>query len=128
MLTEVVALLAPALGVHGGEEYPPVVVDCTLGLAGHARALLEACPRARLVGLDRDGKALALARQRLSPYADRSTLVEAVYDELPRVLAELGRPRVQAVLFDLGLSSLQIDAPERGFSYAVDAPLDMRMT
>jgi 16S rRNA (cytosine1402-N4)-methyltransferase len=104
-----------------------VLVDCTLGLAGHAAALLHACPEARLIGLDRDPQALSVAARRLAPFADRVTLVEAVYDELPSVLDRLGHLRVQGVLFDLGLSSLQIDDPERGFAYAYDAPLDMRM-
>jgi 16S rRNA (cytosine1402-N4)-methyltransferase len=122
MLTEIVELLAPALA---GKE--PVLVDATLGLGGHAEALLRACPEAHLVGLDRDPQALALAGERLAPFGERITLVEAVYDELPEVLARLGRPRVQGVLLDLGLSSLQIDDPERGFAYAYDAPLDMRM-
>jgi 16S rRNA (cytosine1402-N4)-methyltransferase len=121
MLAEVVALLAPAL--HG----PSVLVDCTLGLGGHAAALLTAAPQAHLIGLDRDPEALTSAAQRLAPFVGRTTLVEAVYDELPEVLADLGHSRVQAVLLDLGLSSLQIDEPERGFAYAVDAPLDMRM-
>jgi 16S rRNA (cytosine1402-N4)-methyltransferase len=129
MLAEIVALLAPAL------EAPPtdtpaegcVLVDCTLGLGGHARALLAACPEAQLIGLDRDPQALALARERLAEFADRITLVEAVYHELPAVLARLGRPKVQGILLDLGVSSLQIDDPERGFAYAQDAPLDMRM-
>jgi 16S rRNA (cytosine1402-N4)-methyltransferase len=129
MLAEVVALLAPAL------EAPPtdapaedcVLVDCTLGLGGHARALLAACPEAQLIGLDRDPHALALARERLAEFAGRITLVEAVYHELPAVLARLGRPTVQGILLDLGVSSLQIDDPERGFAYAQDAPLDMRM-
>ena len=128
MLAEVVALLAPAL------EAPPadsaaegVLVDCTLGLGGHAHALLTACPDAQLIGLDRDPHALALAGERLAEFADRVTLVEAVYDELPAVLAKLGRPKVQGILLDLGISSLQIDDPERGFAYARDAPLDMRM-
>ena len=125
MLAEVVALLVPAL--DGDRPQPPVVVDCTLGLAGHAEALLLAAPEAHLIGLDRDPQALALARERLAPYAGRTTFVEAVYDELPEVLADLGHPKVQAVLLDLGLSSLQIDETERGFAYAVDAPLDMRM-
>ncbi len=125
MLPEIVALLAPALDET---TTAPVLVDCTLGLAGHAEALLLACPQARLIGLDRDPEALAVARRRLAAYADRITLVEAVYDRLPDVLAELGVPRVQAVLLDLGLSSLQIDDTERGFAYAVDAPLDMRMS
>jgi len=126
MLAEVVALLAPALAPSAATPHP-VLVDATLGLAGHASALLEACPEAHLVGLDRDPQALAVAADRLAPYRDRVTLVEAVYDELPEVLAGLRRPRVQAVLLDLGLSSLQIDTPDRGFAYATDAPLDMRM-
>jgi 16S rRNA (cytosine1402-N4)-methyltransferase len=122
MLAEIVDLLAPALG---GDD--PVLVDCTLGLAGHAAALLGACPEARLIGLDRDPRALAVATDRLAPFGDRVTLVEAVYDELPQVLARLGQTRVQGILLDLGLSSLQIDSPDRGFAYAYDAPLDMRM-
>jgi 16S rRNA (cytosine1402-N4)-methyltransferase len=130
MLAEVVALLAPAL------ESPPadpageadfVLVDCTLGLGGHAHALLTACPQAHLIGLDRDPQALTIARERLAEFADRITLVEAVFDELPGVLARLGRRRVQGILLDLGVSSLQIDDSERGFAYAHDAPLDMRM-
>jgi 16S rRNA (cytosine1402-N4)-methyltransferase len=125
MLSEIVALLAPALAPDDGAE--ATLVDCTLGLGGHAEALLRACPTAHLVGLDRDPQALALAGQRLAPFADRVTLVEAVYDELPEVLARLGRPRVQGVLLDLGVSSLQIDDSARGFSYSQDAPLDMRM-
>lgn len=115
-------LLAPALDRPGS-----TLLDCTLGLGGHAEALLRACPNLHLIGLDRDPQALARASERLAPFADRTTFVEAVYDELPEVLARLGRPRVQGVLMDLGLSSLQIDRTERGFAYAVDAPLDMRM-
>jgi len=130
MLTEVVALLAPALAGGGDQplgEQAPVLVDATLGLGGHAEALLTACPDVRVIGVDRDPHALALTAERLAPFADRTTFVEAVYDELPQVLDDLGHPRVQGVLLDLGLSSLQIDEPERGFAYAVDAPLDMRM-
>jgi 16S rRNA (cytosine1402-N4)-methyltransferase len=122
MLAEIVDLLTPALG---GDE--PVLVDCTLGLGGHAAALLHASAEARLIGLDRDPRALALAVDRLAPFGDRVTLVEAVYDELPQVLARLGQTRVQGILLDLGISSLQIDDPDRGFAYAYDAPLDMRM-
>jgi 16S rRNA (cytosine1402-N4)-methyltransferase len=124
MLDEIVAMLAPVL-VERGPAGPPILVDCTLGLGGHAEALLRACPEAHLIGLDRDPA--ALAAERLAPYADRTTFVEAVYDELAEVLARLGHPRVQGVLLDLGLSSLQIDDTSRGFAYAVDAPLDMRM-
>lgn len=126
MLDEIVAVLTPSL-VERDPGTAPILVDCTLGLGGHAEALLTACPEAYLIGLDRDPAALALAARRLAPYADRCTFVEAVYDELAEVLDRLGRPRVQGVLLDLGLSSLQIDDTSRGFAYAVDAPLDMRM-
>jgi 16S rRNA (cytosine1402-N4)-methyltransferase len=118
----VVELLAPAAGPSGS-----VVVDCTVGLGGHAEAILRAVPGARLVGLDRDDEALERSAARLAPFAPRVSLVHAVYDELPRVLADLGLVRVQGVLFDLGVSSLQLDDPRRGFSYSRDAPLDMRM-
>ena len=131
MLDEIVAVLAPALTAPLADDASnstrPVLVDCTLGLGGHAEALLRACPELHLIGLDRDPNALAMATRRLAPYADRTTFVEAVYDELTDVLAELVRPRVQGILLDLGLSSLQIDDTDRGFAYAVDAPLDMRM-
>ena len=123
MLGRTVELLAPALASEGA-----VYVDCTLGLGGHARAILERCPDARLIGRDRDADALDAARERLAAHADRVELYQAVYDELGDVLAEARTPRVQAILADLGLSSLQIDTAERGFAYAVDAPLDMRMT
>ncbi len=95
-------------------------------MGGHAEALLARTP-ARLVGLDRDPEALRRSGERLAAYGDRVTLVHAVYDELPRVLADLGLSRVHAVLFDLGVSSLQLDEADRGFAYAQDAPLDMRM-
>jgi 16S rRNA (cytosine1402-N4)-methyltransferase len=120
-LDRIVALLTPPLQ-RGG-----VVVDATLGLGGHAEALLRAVPTGRVVGVDRDPEAVRRSGERLAPYADRITLVHAVYDELPDVLAGLGIERVDGVLFDLGVSSLQLDATERGFSYAHDAPLDMRM-
>ncbi len=118
----IVALLAPALDAPGS-----TYVDGTLGLGGHAAMVLEACPQARLVGIDRDPQALAVARQRLARFGDRVQLFHAVYHELPQVLAAAGLRRVQAILLDLGLSSLQIDRRERGFAYASDAPLDMRM-
>jgi 16S rRNA (cytosine1402-N4)-methyltransferase len=103
------------------------VVDATLGLGGHAAALLAEHPQLTLVGLDRDPEALAMAGRRLVAHGDRVHLVHAVYDRIADVLAELGLPRVDGVLFDLGVSSLQLDADERGFSYARDADLDMRM-
>jgi 16S rRNA (cytosine1402-N4)-methyltransferase len=122
LLERCLALLAPAVS-----EPDAVVVDATLGLGGHSAALLERHPRLRLVGLDRDTEALSRSQQRLAPYADRTTLVHAVYDEIPEVLARLGLGDVQGVLFDLGVSSLQLDDSARGFSYSQDAPLDMRM-
>jgi 16S rRNA (cytosine1402-N4)-methyltransferase len=122
LVDRVVALVGPAL-----QAPRSVLVDATLGLGGHAEAILRSCPEAEVVGLDRDTEALALAEMRLTEFAGRTTLVHAVYDEIPRVLAELGHERVQAVLFDLGVSSLQLDETARGFSYSQDAPLDMRM-
>jgi len=122
LLDRVLALLAPPLSGQ-----PAVVVDATLGLGGHAEALLSAHPQLTLVGLDRDPEALAHSEQRLAPFAERLHLVHAVYDRMPEVLAELGHPRVDGVLFDLGVSSMQLDRAERGFAYAQDAPLDMRM-
>ena len=122
LLDRIVELLEPALAREGA-----VVVDCTLGLGGHSEAILERIPTCRLVGIDRDQHALAMASERLAPYADRFTGVHAVYDELPDVMAELGLATVDAVLFDLGVSSMQLDVRERGFAYAEDAPLDMRM-
>jgi 16S rRNA (cytosine1402-N4)-methyltransferase len=122
LLDRVLALLAPALA-----DRPAVAVDATLGLGGHAEALLAAHPQLTLVGLDRDPTALARSRDRLAPYAGRTHLVHAVYDRMPEVLDELGFDGVDGVLFDLGVSSMQLDVAERGFAYAHDAPLDMRM-
>jgi 16S rRNA (cytosine1402-N4)-methyltransferase len=124
LLDRVTELLAPACAADGA-----VLVDATLGLAGHSLALLRAHPGLRLVGLDRDPDARAEATRRLTDagVADRATVVPAVFDELPEVLDRLGLTEVRAVLFDLGVSSLQLDRPDRGFSYAADAPLDMRM-
>lgn len=126
LLERVVQLLAPVLDHPGA-----VLVDATLGLGGHAEAVLERCPQARLIGLDRDPMALGLARERLARFGDRVALLHAVYDTVAEVVGahgELrGRRGVDAVLFDLGVSSLQLDRRERGFAYAHDAPLDMRM-
>jgi 16S rRNA (cytosine1402-N4)-methyltransferase len=122
MLERVVALLAPALAQPGA-----VFVDATLGLGGHSEAFLQQFPDIRLIGLDRDPAALRLAGERLAPYADRTTFVKAVYDELPQVLEDLGVPAIDGILFDLGVSSMQLDEADRGFAYSQDAPLDMRM-
>jgi 16S rRNA (cytosine1402-N4)-methyltransferase len=119
----VTALLAPALGGPGA-----VLVDATLGRAGHARALLERCPGLLLIGVDADLAAIEAARELLAPYADRVTLVHARYDEIPAIVAEIPGPtQIMGLLFDLGVSSPQLDDPARGFAYAQDAPLDMRM-
>ena len=122
LLDRVLALLAPAVS-----DRPATVVDATLGLGGHAEALLEAHPRLTLVGLDRDPDALERSGRRLARFAARTHLVHAVYDRMPDVLASLGLDGVDGVLFDLGVSSMQLDQAERGFAYAQDAPLDMRM-
>jgi 16S rRNA (cytosine1402-N4)-methyltransferase len=127
MLEEIVTWLSPALRPAPGNGPAPVLLDCTLGLGGHAQALLTACAQARLVGLDRDPEALAAARNRLDGFAGRIHLIQARFDELETVLAGLRLSNVAAILFDLGLSSLQIDRTDRGFSYATDAALDMRM-
>ena len=119
----VTVLLAPALA---GPD--AVLVDATLGRAGHARALLEACPGLLLIGIDADLAAIEAARELLAPYADRVTLVHARYDQIPAVVAAIPGPaQVMGLLFDLGVSSPQLDDPDRGFAYARDAPLDMRM-
>jgi 16S rRNA (cytosine1402-N4)-methyltransferase len=122
----VTALLAPALAADGA-----VLVDATLGRAGHARALLEACPGLLLVGIDADVAAIEAAAELLAPFANRVRLVHARYDEIPAILSTgsvaAGPGQVMGLLFDLGVSSPQLDDPGRGFAYAQDAPLDMRM-
>lgn len=122
LLERCVELLAPALSAPGA-----ILVDCTLGLGGHSEAVLREIPGVRVIGIDRDAQALALASERLATYGDRFQAVHAVYDELPQVLAQRGIGQVDGILADLGVSSLQIDEPDRGFAYAQDAPLDMRM-
>jgi 16S rRNA (cytosine1402-N4)-methyltransferase len=122
LLDRVLALLGPALA-----DRPAVAVDATVGLGGHAAALLAAYPQLTLVGLDRDLAALERSRARLAPYAARLHLVHAVYDQMSAILTDLGVDGVDGVLFDLGVSSMQLDLPARGFAYAQDAPLDMRM-
>ena len=118
----IVDLLAPALQHEGA-----VCVDGTLGMGGHAEAILERCPAARVIGLDRDVEALDLAGERLERFGDRFLGVHAVYDDIASVLREHADGTASGILFDLGVSSLQLDEPERGFAYRHDAPLDMRM-
>ena len=122
LLERTLELLSPAISRPGA-----VVVDCTLGMGGHSEAMLEAFPDLTVVGLDRDTEALALAGARLAPFGDRARLVHTTYDGIAEALDGLGLDSVDGVLFDLGVSSLQLDRVERGFSYSKDAPLDMRM-
>jgi 16S rRNA (cytosine1402-N4)-methyltransferase len=126
LLDECLANLGP------GGEPGATVVDGTVGTGGHAEAiLLRTAPDGRLIGFDRDEEALGVARRRLAVFGERVTLVQASFRELSRVLDECGVPQVHAVLLDLGMSSLQLDSPERGFRFAEEsaerAPLDMRM-
>ncbi|WP_293056559.1 16S rRNA (cytosine(1402)-N(4))-methyltransferase RsmH [Mycobacterium sp.] len=123
-----VALLTPALTRHHPSGAGAVLVDATIGAAGHAERFLSGLPGLRLIGLDRDPNALELARRRLARFADRVTLVHTRYDGIAAALTAAGYAgAVDAVLFDLGVSSMQLDRAERGFSYAHDGPLDMRM-
>jgi 16S rRNA (cytosine1402-N4)-methyltransferase len=122
MLDRVRAILAPALRAAGA-----VLVDATLGRAGHSSALLADHPGLHVIGIDADQTAIEESRLVLAADASRVTLVQATYDQIPAILADLGLRCVQGVLFDLGVSSPQLDDPGRGFSYSQDAPLDMRM-
>ncbi len=122
MTDRVLALFAPALQPPGS-----VLLDATLGRAGHASALLSQHPGLTLIGVDADAAAIEESGRLLAPYGGRVTLVRARYDAIGEILAALGQPSVQGVLFDLGVSSPQLDDPDRGFAYSYDAPLDMRM-
>jgi 16S rRNA (cytosine1402-N4)-methyltransferase len=122
LLERTVELLAPALSAPDA-----VFVDATLGMGGHSEAFLTRFPGLQLVGIDRDQEALRLAGERLAPFGDRVHLVHAVYDEIGDALHSKGFDAAEGILFDLGVSSLQLDRVDRGFSYSQDAPLDMRM-
>ena len=122
LLERCIELLAPALDRDGA-----VLVDATLGMGGHAEAFLERFPGIRVVGLDRDHDALRIAEERLEPFAERLSLVHVVYDGVDAALKESGFDAADGILFDLGVSSLQLDVADRGFAYSQDAPLDMRM-
>ncbi len=122
LLERTLELLAPALDRQGA-----VLIDATLGMAGHAEAFLSRFPDLTLIGLDRDTDALEIAGRRLAAFGDRVHLVHTVYDGIADAVAGLGLSEVHGILFDLGVSSLQLDRVDRGFSYSKDAPLDMRM-
>ncbi|HEY8093036.1 MAG TPA: 16S rRNA (cytosine(1402)-N(4))-methyltransferase RsmH [Acidimicrobiales bacterium] len=119
MADEVVELFRPVP--------PGIVVDATVGGGGHARRLLEARPDLRILGLDRDPTALAAATANLAPFGDRVTLVRSRFDHLGQIMSDLAIDDISGALFDLGVSSPQLDEPERGFSYRGDGPIDMRM-
>lgn len=104
-----------------------VVVDATLGLGGHSKALLERQPRAKVIGLDQDAEAIEMARRNLDPFMDRVTIVRTNFSNIVEALSNIGIAQVDAILTDLGVSSLQFDSETRGFSFRFDAPLDMRM-
>lgn len=122
LLEQCLDLLAPSL-----DRQHPVAVDATLGMGGHSEALLHRFPTVHLVGVDRDPSALELASARLKPFGDRFHPVHTTYDQIPEALASAGFDHADGILFDLGVSSMQLDERERGFAYSYDAPLDMRM-
>ncbi|MFW0792879.1 16S rRNA (cytosine(1402)-N(4))-methyltransferase RsmH [Gordonia sp. CPCC 205515] len=124
MAARIIELLDPALT---DTDSAPVFVDATLGAGGHSELMLTTHPQVRVIGIDRDRSALDIARDRLSAYGDRITFHQARFDEIGDVLVDAGVHRIDAALFDLGVSSMQLDRADRGFAYAVDAPLDMRM-
>jgi 16S rRNA (cytosine1402-N4)-methyltransferase len=123
MLDRCVELLSPTVLLNE----KPVIVDCTLGLGGHTEALLEKFPTLTVIGIDRDQIALERASTRLARFGDRFKSAHAIFDQIDNVVAAHGFKEVNGVLFDLGVSSIQLDEVDRGFSYSQDAPLDMRM-
>ncbi|XCB30340.1 16S rRNA (cytosine(1402)-N(4))-methyltransferase RsmH [Arcanobacterium hippocoleae] len=123
LLRTCVELLSPAIS-----SPESLLIDCTLGMGGHTEAILKSNPNVQVIGIDRDGEAIRLAASRLAKFGDRFRAVQTTYDHVDEVAAEFGANRkVNAILMDLGVSSLQLDTAGRGFSYAHDAPLDMRM-
>lgn len=123
MRDECIELLSPAITSHAN----PVVIDATLGLGGHTEALLNKFPQLVVIGIDRDTQAIEIATERLSRFGERFISHHSIFDRISDVAKEHGYSHVQGILFDLGVSSLQLDQSDRGFSYAHDASLDMRM-
>ena len=127
MLDRCIALLSPSIEKSLAKKNQPVIIDATLGLGGHTHELLSRFPRLKVIGIDRDKSAIEKTEARLKEFSGRFTIVHAVYDQIPEVLNSLGFTQVDGILFDLGVSSMQLDFADRGFSYANEAPLDMRM-
>lgn len=126
-LDRCIALLAPSIEHAIREKGSALVIDATLGLAGHTSELLARYSELSVIGFDRDLDAIAIANERLEKFGTRAIIVHAVYDEIESVLENLNFSEVDGVLFDLGVSSMQLDEADRGFAYSQDAPLDMRM-
>jgi 16S rRNA (cytosine1402-N4)-methyltransferase len=126
-LNRCINLLSPAIEKAIQDRGSALVIDATLGLGGHTRALLEKYSELRIIGFDRDLSAIAIARKNVSPYGDRLTIVHAIYDQIAHTLDEMQISHIDGALFDLGVSSMQLDEAQRGFAYSQDAPLDMRM-
>jgi len=126
-LERCIALLAPSIESAIATTGRAVIIDATLGLAGHTRELLARYESLTVIGLDRDLAAIAIARERLAEFGSRAIIVHAVYDHVAEVMSQEGYESVDGILFDLGVSSMQLDEADRGFAYSQDAPLDMRM-
>ena len=126
-LERCIELLTPAIENSLRNNAKSYVIDATLGLGGHTRALLAKFPSLIVIGIDRDERAIAIAREAVSPFQDRLLISHTTYDQIEEVLQQHGISKVAGILFDLGVSSMQLDDGERGFAYSHDAPLDMRM-
>jgi len=126
-LNRCIELLSPAIESAIAARGSAIVIDATLGLGGHTRALLAKFEELTIIGFDRDLSAISIARENVAPYQDRLTIIHAVYDLIESSLAELSIEHIDGALFDLGVSSMQLDEADRGFAYSQEAPLDMRM-
>lgn len=126
-LERCIELLTPAIEYSLTNNPSTYVIDATLGLGGHTRALLAKFPSLIIIGIDRDESAIAIARERVVPFGDRLVIAHTTYDAIEEILNEHGIGKVAGILFDLGVSSMQLDDGERGFAYSHEAPLDMRM-
>ena len=122
-LDQCVDLLSPAFA----NKSKPYLLDATLGLGGHAKVFLQQFSNLHLIGIDRDQSAIKIAQSNLAPFIDRVSITHATYDQIQLALDNAGVSKVDGILFDLGVSSMQLDKAERGFSYSQSAPLDMRM-